>query len=407
MSDHPPPVARPRDDLFLHLDRQLRITAVSEGWQALAHELGYAPFEAEVLVGRPLSSRVDREGEGWTALEAWLRSLIETPAGEAPRTLAPPIPGWADAVVPWPVASDGDEVGGSELLIALRPSFVERLDRFCVVAPRDGSEVQPLGHRAGRHFEQHAFADRAELEDWLAARSLPLRLEPSGLAVDGAPVLVARRPLAHRQSSFRLLARVLRATLHDTSNSLAGLRMLAEVIKRGGSRAYDRHTNSLDGLASQLDRISEKLGRLRRAVQAERGPKLVDMGELLDMAGDAFHSELERRELKVDAEAVPSFEVEGRADQLFLLLLGGLSWSLERASEGARLELRHHPGPPTGLELRIVGEREPTVGGGEPEPMRELARSLGVRFETGGPGRTGDWKIEWPSTTDVAEGQTR
>lgn len=375
-----------------------RIVEVSETWNALALEKGLPPFAAAALVGRSTAELLAPGAPRQRGL-AWLAQLRAGPAAVGPLAEVCP---WAEWLVPWPAGSD-------LRLVFQRPAWYRlRGPYFRLVEPGSPSSpgrLAPLGPLAESLFSREPeLAERSALEERLAFLQPPLVLEATGLLADEAPVLVVRWPVSHRQGGFRLLARVLRAALHDASNSLGGVRMLAEVLLRGGAKSFERHGGTLSGMIDHLDKVTGRMGDVRQLAHTAAHGELLDGRALLVSAAEATKSERQRREIEVDLSRVEPFELASRRDLVYLLLTGAVASSLDRAADGDRLVLRFDPRRRR-LELWIDGRARPwwsAEDGSASRFLAPVARAVGARFELGeddeGQPRL-DWALEWPAAT--------
>ena len=314
------------DRIGLELSPDGRIVHLSDGWLAMAQglgsgHLGSGHLGSERLLGRPLTDFLSDAAAA--ELAAFLASAEE---GHGPPGLGPDFAAWT----PWP-SSHGVKF---HLTPAARERLSDLLRRpiFLADSPRPESQLEAL-NEAGRELQRREPAVRrvADFDAWLVP--FGFRARPSSTwRCAGRPILIPAADSLHGVPAFQLLSRTLRSALHDVSNPMSAVRMVAEVAARGISDP----TRHLSGIARHLDTATAILQSVRSVVQTESRARPLDAAALMGEAVGLLRSEAERRDitLRADDLTAPEPEIEGSRSSFLLLCLGLLLRGLGFAGEG-------------------------------------------------------------------------
>lgn len=380
--------------LFVEVDRESRLVAFSEGWDALAERHGLVDARAEILLGRTVDQLLDPEARSpW---EVFLDAAFAARPDEPPTSLSRE--GLLAGITPWPIF----DVGGR--IVRLRLYLAVDLDALLgrPLLARDDDGVSGWSE-AGRGLLDAAREDEMAVDEWLGLLQPPRRAEPTGLRLDDASIEVVRPIPALRGAGSAVLCRSVRAGLHDLANPLAGVRMLAEVARRRGD------DGTLGEMVRHLDQVQDTLRRLRGLLHVDLRRKL-DLRGAFARAGELLASELGRRDVTVEIDALPEESGFHEEAHLLPLALALLLASVGRSAEGDRIVLALVPREDTVcLEAHVAGSRRastpspPTPGPPDPEIetefLRVLVSTVGGRLAHA-PGaradRDPDWAIEWP-----------
>ena len=324
----PAPLAGPHRELGLRIDGGGHIVAVDGVWPDLAERYGVDRLRPDRLTGLSVFELLSDDAAD--EMRRFLAAALG--ADDVPSPLGDRFGPWN----PWPVDHLGVPAVAFRAAPGIYESWVAALRRPLFTVDPAG-RLEPLG-RAARLLQQH----HPEMQD---ERTFAAWLRPYGYRARrvatwrpwGRALVVPSQDSLHAYAPFQVLARTLRAALHDLSNPLAAVRMVAEVAGRG----LGDPTKHLRGVASHLDTVSATLTTLRSLVQTDLRSVPLDAIALVHQAVDLLTSELERRGVGVDLSGLqaPEPELEASRGSFVLLALGLLLHRLGDAVDGDVLTL--------------------------------------------------------------------
>ena len=352
--------------IYCCLDGDGCFNKFSPRWYSLCDKYQVEDFAPDRLMGRPVSSFVPPpwRAEIQARILSWLQGeppsnpASSNPASSNPASSNPASSSTASSSTapfddsvwrawsPWPLRATTPD-GAPGMQLTLDPAAQTRLSWGLADpiwrGPHNGEGPLSAINAAARRLlaERPELANPISLQSWLNGRPQARRLvKVASLDLNGDTLWRADLPHLHGSSDFRLLSKLMRALLHDLSNPLAAVRMMAEVVSRG-SRHYSDPSKVLPDMIRHLDLATATLRRLRSLAQIAPKVQSLDALSVFDDAAEILRSELDRREITVDLTtmAAPEPELEGRADALLLLALGTLLLTLSRAGEGDQLRL--------------------------------------------------------------------
>lgn len=376
------------DLIWWQIEEDLQISAVSDGWESLAERIDLRWLRRTDVVGQQLLAFLAAERHD--AWRRWLAALFAGQFEPPPKDLSP------DAVAVWPARQEGRRV----LFLILRPAMEQVLEApLVLVGARTGLEA--INGNAAELLAELQLPSRQAMMDWLDEHrpEPPRRLRRLGAWRVDDRVVERLEPIApFGNSGFYLLARVLRAGMHDLSNPLSAVRMWIE-ISRMRSGIGDDPLESVGGLIGQLDEVGETLSAMRRIAHADRGDKPFRVEDVLNQCLGLLRSELQRREIEVDIFALGEPKLNGCSNPLALLTLSGLLTTMGRSARKDRLQLRWlEDGKEATLELHATDAAHSLLP--EVETDREwlgsLAAGLNAEFRIWPgerPHRDPDWSV--------------
>ena len=301
----------------------------SSGWYSLCRRFELVDLEPERLTGQGVDRVLAPE---WVqALRASLHSPMLTEPEELPES------GLSEVFSLWPLF---DQRPRGLRLTLRRPALMRVLWQlenpvFCGIGEED--KLRGFNGVGRRLLVEHPeLEQRAELERWVGQQAQGRRLTAlGGLSLEGRRLWIPSLSSLQGSGSFRMLSKLMRILLHDVSNPLAAVRMMAEVASRG-SRHYADPGRLTADMVQHLDVAISAMRTLRGLAQAVGRSQSLDAVALFSEAVTILGSELDRRELTVDLSriAAPEPEIVGSRDAFLWLALGALLMTLGRSSEG-------------------------------------------------------------------------
>lgn len=345
--------------VYCRLDGHGCFNEFSPAWYSLCEKFELRDFAPDRHLGRPAWDLLSADWrlETRDRLNAWIRGELPSQRPVSSHIDSHIWQAWA----PWPILkSPGSSPGGAGadsaagngsgpvgLQLTLDPTAQARLP-FTLVDPifrgaPDGDGRLGSVNAASRRLlaERPELTQSQLLQGWLGRQPQARRIvRVTGLDLDGDAIWITAPPHLHSSSGFRLLGKLMRTLLHDLSNPLSAVRMLAEVVSRG-SRHYSDPTKVLPDMIRHLDLATSTMRRLRTLVQVTSSIQALDTLATFDDAVRMLRTELDRREVTVDLSGLiaPEPELEGHTDALLLLALGAVLLTLGRSGEGDSLRL--------------------------------------------------------------------
>ncbi|MEM1177038.1 MAG: hypothetical protein AAGM22_01740 [Acidobacteriota bacterium] len=375
----------------VRLDPEGVIVGVDPEWDLRLRRYGATALLASEVIGRPVGDFLSPN-----RAEAWLQFLGELRRAEG----VPPISGdpLLANLCPWP-ASDGGtwlRLDGRRAQVWLRRPILRvhkgRVDAFNDAARRllDG---------------RPELAELRRLESFLAARQPPLRLVPfRDVRVDGRPLFRFRQPPPFDVGAFDVLARLTRAGLHDLSNPLSALRMMADVSALGGGLFGAGAASVMPNVTEHLDAAIDTIHDMRSLIYADGSVQELNVvNEARGVIG-LLRSEFSRREVEVSLDAPEDAVAVAGVNAFRLLLASGLLSTTGRAPARSRVVLQWVVGLDTQqLSCHVFGDGPARWGDGEPRQrlLHELASTCDARL-TVAPGERPDADPDWQ--VELADG---
>ncbi|MEM8931807.1 MAG: hypothetical protein AAGE94_11575 [Acidobacteriota bacterium] len=385
-----PAAVTPAGSIVVEIDRSGKLVACSDAWDVLADRHDAPALRREHWLGTRLEAWLDPAT--WETLRATLDRLTAARPETAPEGLADA--GWLRRWMPWPIF-DAD---GSFDRLRLHPAVDadELLGRPIFRVDVDGAFDGV--NRAGRALLTTAGDEGLSVTDWLALMQPPRRLvRLGGLRLDGDALLWAAPPAAWDDTWAAVLTRALRAGLHDLSNPLAGARMLAEVSRLGDDGGKS------GSVVEHLDATNASLRRIRGILAADLRRQICLRAAFAQVV-EMVSSELARREVEVEVEALPEDEGHHCEAMVLPFALSMVMAAVSRAAAGDRIVLTLLPCRSGSwlLEAHAVGSRTPPAFPDpaiDPALLARLAEDLGGRLTVvpgSRPQRDPEWAVAWP-----------
>lgn len=370
----------------LRVDARGTVAELDAAWQRRLDEHGVTILRAEEILGRPLDDFLDeRLAEKWRSLLPCLLSQDGPPPFSHPllARLRPwPAPNGVWLSLDWPLRS-----------WLARPLL--RLEK---------GRARPCNRAAHQLLDSDidpSLSELRHLESFLESRSSPLRLVAvPGLRYRGRALFTVSRPSIYEIDAFDLLARIVRAGLHDLSNPLSAMRMMAGVAAHGAGLSAAAPA-SLQDMTGHLDAAIHTIHDLRSLVHADSSAAELDIEAELRLAASLLRSELSRRDLELECRIAPGAVAVAGRNAFRLLVTAGLFSTCGRAAPGGRLLLSWDEPDGAGklLSCHLDANGPPPLADETPgiDLLRRLAASCDGRFKIRPgerPGGDPDWQIE-------------
>ena len=373
-----------RELAALRVDAQGTVVELDGAWQYRLDELGLTILHPREVLGQPLEAFLDgRRTKEWRTLLPHLHGQ------DGPPPFSHPL---LNQLRPWPAA----EGVWLSLDPALRPWLTKPLLQL------EKGRTRPCNQAARHLLESDAsLGELRHLESFLETRPSPLRLVAvPGFRYQGRALFTFSRQSVYAIDAFDLLARIVRAGLHDLSNPLSAMRMMAEVAAHGANLPANTPA-SLRDMTGHLDAAIDTIHNLRSLIHSDSAANELDIDKELRLIATLLRSELSRRDLQLEC-LVPrgAIAVAGR-NAFRLLITAGLYSTFCRAAPGSQLRLTWSEldGETKRLSCHLEGSGRPALTDEMPgaDLLRRLAASCDGHF-TVAPGErpegNPDWQIE-------------